>query len=169
MKAGSRPRPLTHGRHGDPSSLLVEIGNEKIGPSRFRRAKSEKRLNRSRSPAAPVAIMARAPPAPAPTGRRAAAPRPPRPGGPAAGPSGRRRRRASLDRRRSGRSVPAPGLKRTAMNLFDPGFSAQRIAVAGTVLHVRVRPNPGKPALLLLHCWHLCQHGQKVPARFRQQ
>lgn len=37
------------------------------------------------------------------------------------------------------------------MSLFDPSFTAQNIAVTGTGIHVRLRPNPGRPALLLLH------------------
>jgi haloacetate dehalogenase len=37
------------------------------------------------------------------------------------------------------------------MSLFDPSFVAQRIDVAGTAIHVRLRPNPGRPVLLLLH------------------
>lgn len=37
------------------------------------------------------------------------------------------------------------------MDLFDASFAARRIAVGGTELHLRLRPNPGKPVLLLLH------------------
>jgi len=37
------------------------------------------------------------------------------------------------------------------MKLFDPSFSTRRIAVSGTRIHVLVRPNPGRPVLLLLH------------------
>lgn len=37
------------------------------------------------------------------------------------------------------------------MSLFDAGYAARRIAVGGTELHVLLRPNPGKPVLLLLH------------------
>lgn len=37
------------------------------------------------------------------------------------------------------------------MSLFDAGYAARRVAVGGTELHVLVRPNPGKPVLLLLH------------------
>lgn len=37
------------------------------------------------------------------------------------------------------------------MSLFDPSFVARRIAVTGTAIHVRVRLNPGRPVLLLLH------------------
>lgn len=37
------------------------------------------------------------------------------------------------------------------MSMFDPSFAVRRITVAGTAIHVRVRPNPGRPVLLLLH------------------
>lgn len=37
------------------------------------------------------------------------------------------------------------------MSLFDPSFAAHRIAVTGTEILARVRPNPGRPVLLLLH------------------
>lgn len=37
------------------------------------------------------------------------------------------------------------------MSLFDASFSARRVAVGDTGLHVLLRPNPGKPVLLLLH------------------
>lgn len=37
------------------------------------------------------------------------------------------------------------------MGLFDASFAACRVAVGGTEIHVLLRPNPGKPALLLLH------------------
>ena len=37
------------------------------------------------------------------------------------------------------------------MSLFDSSFTTRRVAVAGTAIHVRLRPNPGRPALLLLH------------------
>lgn len=37
------------------------------------------------------------------------------------------------------------------MSLFDASFTARRVAVGGTEIHVLLRPNPGKPALLLLH------------------
>ena len=37
------------------------------------------------------------------------------------------------------------------MALFDASFAARRIAVGGTEIHLWLRPNPGQPALLLLH------------------
>jgi haloacetate dehalogenase len=37
------------------------------------------------------------------------------------------------------------------MSLFDASYTARRIAVGGTEIHALVRPNPGKPVLLLLH------------------
>jgi len=37
------------------------------------------------------------------------------------------------------------------VSLFDAGYAAQRIVVSGTELHVLLRPNPGKPMLLLVH------------------
>ena len=37
------------------------------------------------------------------------------------------------------------------MSLFDTSYAARRIAVSGTEIHLRLRPNPGKPVLLLLH------------------
>ena len=48
------------------------------------------------------------------------------------------------------------------MSLFDSSFATRGIAVTGTAIHVLLRPNPGRPALLLLHgypqthaIWHL--------------
>jgi haloacetate dehalogenase len=37
------------------------------------------------------------------------------------------------------------------VSLFDTSYIARRVAVGGTELHVLMRPNPGKPVLLLLH------------------
>jgi len=37
------------------------------------------------------------------------------------------------------------------VSLFDASFAARRVAVGGTEIHVLLRPNPGQPALLLLH------------------
>ncbi len=37
------------------------------------------------------------------------------------------------------------------MSLFDASFAARRVTVGGTELHVLLRPDPGKPVLLLLH------------------
>src|SRR5512143_1862031 len=38
-----------------------------------------------------------------------------------------------------------------AVSLFDPSCTSRRIAVGGTDLHVLIREQPGRPALLLLH------------------
>lgn len=35
--------------------------------------------------------------------------------------------------------------------MFDPGFTVRDVAVGGTQLHLRLRDNPGKPPLLLIH------------------
>ncbi len=35
--------------------------------------------------------------------------------------------------------------------MFDPSFSVRDVAVGGTQLHLHLRENPGKPALLLIH------------------
>jgi haloacetate dehalogenase len=37
------------------------------------------------------------------------------------------------------------------VGLFDASFAARSVAVGGTEIHALLRPNPGKPALLLLH------------------
>lgn len=52
--------------------------------------------------------------------------------------------------------------------MFDSAYESRNVAVGGTRLHVRVRENPGKPALLLVHGYpetHLMWH--KVAPRLQ--